>query len=124
MDQRDDDQESDQGQSDFRRLEAAQTDQGGIIVDDDTGIYKTDKSYKETDTAGNTEFQVFGNTVDDLFTDLEEGHDDENDTFYKDSGQRDPESAFGASQFAQTYCIGKVSVYTKSCRKSDRIVGI
>ena len=53
----------------------------------DACVLQTDEGDKQADTNGNSTFQGQGNGIKDGFTDIGQGHDDEDDAFYKDSQQ-------------------------------------
>ena len=122
MNQCEDDQKADDCKSDIGGREAAQTYDRRVILDDDAGVLHADEGNEQTDSGGNAVLQVGRDAVDDGFTSLEEGKDDEDDTFHQNCGQCDGESICFSAKLTQADCVCEVCIQTKTCGKGDRVV--
>ena len=67
--------------------DAAKAHEGGVIVDDDTGVLHAYEGDEQADTRADGLFQGSGNSVKKPVSDLCESKDDEEDTLKEDGGQ-------------------------------------
>ena len=94
--------------------------EGGVVGDDDAGVLKADEGYEESDTGSDGSLQRSGDGVHDERTYLRRGHEDEEDAFYEDGGQRE------LPRIAHRKADGEdeEGVQTHAGGKSERLLGI
>ena len=117
-----DDDEPDDAENDFGARERTEAEERGFICDDDAGALQCDDRDEEADTGGDAELQVLRDAVDDLLTELEERHQDEDTALDKDRCQSDGPGVRDVFQFTETDREGKVSVEAETGGQGDRIV--
>ena len=97
--------------------EAAETDDGRGIMNDDSGILHSDEGDEQADTAGDAVLQVLRDSVDDRLSELEEREDNEQDTFEENRGQSDLEGVLRSSELTEADRIGKIRIKAEACGK-------
>lgn len=83
-----DDDDAKAGDDGWQR-KMVQSDEGGVVADNDAAVDEPEKSDEKADTAGDGELHIERNGIDDGFTHFAGGEQDEDDAFDKNSGQRD-----------------------------------
>ena len=89
MNQYADDDEANHRQNELRGGYGTQIYQGGFASDYDAGTLETYDGNEETDSGGDTVLQVGRYIVNQLFPEIGEGQQDEDDTFYQYCGKCD-----------------------------------
>ena len=117
-----DDDEADEAQDHFGAREGAEAEEGAFVGNDDAGALQGDDGDEQTDAGGDAELQVLRDAVDDLLTELEERHQDEDTALDKDRCQSDGPGVRDVFQFTETDREGKVSVEAEAGGQGDRIV--
>ena len=117
-----DDDEADEAEHDFGAREGAEAEEGAFVCDDDACALQGNDGDEQTDTGGDAELQVLRDAVDDLLTELEERHQDEDTTLDKDRRQGDGPGVRDVFQFTETDREGKVSVEAEAGGQGDRVV--
>ena len=96
----------------------------GVAAYDGSAL-ETDDDDEQTDTCGDTELEVLRHLVYQGLAELEDRENDKDDTFYENSGQRDPPGvldALGGKLCADR--IREVGVESHSRGKHDGIIGV
>ena len=88
-------------------------------ADDDMCVLQADKCDKQTDTNADCRFQILRDCIEDCFTHVCQGQNDEDDTFREDSSQ----SILPAVSHAEHDGISKVRIQSHTRCKGKRIVG-
>ena len=91
----------------------------GGCVHHDTGVLQADEGDEQADTHGNASLQGQGNGVENGFTDIGQGQDDEDQTFHEDRQQGD----LPAVAEAQHYGVGQVGVQAHAGGQHEGQVG-
>ena len=82
------------------------------------GVLQTDEADEQADTDRDTDLQCRRDRVEDRFTDIGQGQDDENDTLCEDCGQSD----LPGISHAQDNRVGHIGVQAHTCRQCERQV--
>ena len=118
------DYKSDYCKGELRGCNVSHGYQSGSIANDYSRSFKADDSDEETDSGGDTEFQVCRYVVNQLFSEVAEGKKDEKYTFNENGGKGNSPRV-GYSLLGHRYAdgIGEIRIEAHSGSQSHRVVG-